>query len=210
MNKILAVLVVFPSVAFGQTLIDFANGEVADAYDINQNFQELKSAIERIDSQSTILPRDRACTQADLVGQWYQTKGVQGGFEISLSNFFPSGDYVVQFAVYTAAGEEESTVYGTYEFNSNTCLFTLDIVNLPSGGFGVINLDKSVMKLTAGDGSGGYGDYTLILVNEEPYYPLINKEGASSPKGTTGFRPNDFVPRSISPAGNIVNQEPSE
>ena len=51
MKKILAVLVVFPSVALGQTLIDFANGEVADAYDINQNFQELKSAIESIDSQ---------------------------------------------------------------------------------------------------------------------------------------------------------------
>ena len=202
---LLASLFIAPVVS-AQELVEFENGQMADANDINKNFQGLKNAIEKIEVAPTVQPRDKPCTQSDLVGQWYQTKGVSGGFEISVSNFFSSGDYVLEGLQVTALGEEEYTVFGTYEFRSSICGFTLEIINLPSLAVGVINLDKSVMKLTAADGRGEYGDFTLILVSEEPDDTLLNKgdDTLLNKRAVTGsekaksFGPEDFVPIDIS------------
>jgi len=187
-------------ISAGQTLKSFSNGTVANADDINSNFQALKSAIDSKQS-NVVLPRDRQCTQDDLVGQWYQTKGVPSGFEVSISNFYPSGQYILQVATFTATGEREDTITGSYVFNPVICGFDLSITNLPSAGFGVMNLDKSVMKLTTRSTIGEFGDFTLILISETPDNSLptaaARESSASSTRASgTGrsFKPSDFVP----------------
>ena len=89
-------------------------------------------------------------------------------------------------------------MFGTYEFDSNICGFTLEITNLPSQAIGVMDLDRSVMKLTAADGRGEYGDFTLILVSEQPDDSLLNKAAASDSNKEKSFGPEDFLPFEIS------------
>jgi hypothetical protein len=204
MKKLFAsLLMISSSLVCAQELHTFSNGELADAEKINENFEQLKRTIDDIDLQPISLPRDEVCKQEDLEGQWYQTKGITGGFEISVSNFYSSGDYIIEGLQVTAAGQEEFVVYGNYEFDSNICGFTLSIVNLPARGIGVMNLDKSVMKLTVADGAGEYGDFTLILVAEQPDNSLLSKQARSENIETKTFSPSDFVPSDISFASAV-------
>jgi hypothetical protein len=193
MKKLIAAALLLPSLAISQELTQFENGQVADADVVNQNFQVLKDAIENVDVSPTVLPRDMACTQNDIVGQWYQTKGVTGGFEISVSNFYSSGRYIYKGLTITPQGQQENTIEGTYSFDSGLCAADIDIINLYSYALAVLNVDKSVMKLTAGDGFGVFGDFTLILISDTPDASLLNKSSSEQKRSPKSLSPKDFA-----------------